>query len=54
MERWPSNTRIEFHGLARLASPFLRQEFEHLGNEVAHRMPQAVNRHFGSDGGSTG
>ncbi|MET8099784.1 SRPBCC family protein [Streptomyces sp. NPDC005236] len=46
--------RIDFHGLARLASPFLRGEFERLGDEVAHRMPQAVDRHFASGGGSAG
>ncbi|MFE2537036.1 SRPBCC family protein [Streptomyces sp. NPDC059371] len=44
--------RIDFHGLARLASPFLRREFERLGDEVAHRMPQAVDRHFSFGGGS--
>ncbi|MGW1071146.1 SRPBCC family protein [Streptomyces aureus] len=46
--------RIEFHGLAKLASPFLRAEFEHLGDGVVSRMPRAVDRHFGADGGSTG
>ncbi|MEV6192808.1 SRPBCC family protein [Streptomyces sp. NPDC051920] len=45
--------RIEFHGLARLASPFLRGEVEHLGDEVADRMAQAVDSHFGIGGGST-
>ncbi|MEU4170183.1 SRPBCC family protein [Streptomyces sp. NPDC026665] len=46
--------RIEFHGLARLASPFLREEVEHLGDEVADRMAQAVDSHFGVGGDSTG
>ncbi|WP_392961225.1 SRPBCC family protein [Streptomyces sp. LN245] len=46
--------RIDFHGLARLASPFLRGEFERLGDAVAHRMPQAVDSHLGPGGGSTG
>lgn len=40
--------RIEFHGAARLASPFLRKEFERLGDEVVRRMPDAVDRHFGA------
>jgi hypothetical protein len=43
--------RIDFHGPARLASPFLRGEFERLGDEMAHRMPQAVNSHLGPGGG---
>ncbi|MEV8036006.1 SRPBCC family protein [Streptomyces sp. NPDC086182] len=43
--------RIEFRGMARLASPFLRGEFERLGDQVAQRMPEAVNSHFGSGGG---
>ncbi|MEV6192061.1 SRPBCC family protein [Streptomyces sp. NPDC051920] len=46
--------RIEFHGLARLASPFLRGEFERLGDEVVHLMPRAVDSHFGSGGDSVG
>ncbi|MFD8733669.1 SRPBCC family protein [Streptomyces sp. NPDC059618] len=46
--------RVEFHGLARLASPFLRAEFERLGDGVVSRMPQAVDRHFGAGGGSAG
>ncbi|MFF3448410.1 SRPBCC family protein [Streptomyces sp. NPDC002667] len=43
--------RIEFHGLARLATPFLRGEFERLGDEVTHQLPHAVDSHFGSGGG---
>ncbi|WP_328551138.1 SRPBCC family protein [Streptomyces sp. NBC_00358] len=46
--------RIDFHGLARLASPFLRGEFERLGDGVVQRMPQAVDSHFGSGKDSTG
>lgn len=41
--------RIEFRGLARLASPFLKGEFERLGDEVVRRLPGAVDRHFGAD-----
>ncbi|QMU76521.1 polyketide cyclase [Streptacidiphilus sp. PB12-B1b] len=33
---------IEFHGVARLASPFLRGEFERLGDAVAERMPAVI------------
>ncbi|HEV2633848.1 MAG TPA: SRPBCC family protein [Actinocrinis sp.] len=33
---------IEFHGLARLAGPFLRGEFERLGDEVADKMPRVL------------
>lgn len=33
---------IRFKGLAVLAGPFLRREFERLGDEVAVLMPQAV------------
>ncbi|MEW2162794.1 SRPBCC family protein [Streptomyces sp. NPDC007084] len=41
--------RIEFRGVARLASPFLRGEFERLGDEVVRRLPGAVDHHFGAD-----
>jgi carbon monoxide dehydrogenase subunit G len=34
---------IAFHGLARLASPFLRGEFERLGDEVSRQMPEVIN-----------
>lgn len=34
---------IVFHGLAKLADPFLRREFERLGDEVSRLMPQAIN-----------
>ncbi|MFF7965239.1 SRPBCC family protein [Streptomyces sp. NPDC007903] len=33
---------IQFHGLARLADPFLRGEFERLGDEITHTMPKAI------------
>lgn len=33
---------IAFHGIAKLAGPFLRREFERLGDGVAERMPQAI------------
>ncbi|MFI8347013.1 SRPBCC family protein [Streptomyces sp. NPDC085596] len=33
---------IQFHGLARLADPFLRGEFERLGDEITHTMPEAI------------
>lgn len=42
--------RIEFRGVARLASPFLRKEFERLGDEVVRRMPEAVDGHLGAEG----
>ncbi|MFJ8142874.1 SRPBCC family protein [Streptomyces sp. NPDC096013] len=36
--------RVEFHGVARLATPLLKREFERLGDEVCVRLPQAVDR----------
>ncbi|MFJ8884094.1 SRPBCC family protein [Streptomyces sp. NPDC102402] len=36
---------IRFHGLARLADPFLRREFERLGDEITVSMPEAIERH---------
>ncbi|MFH9723002.1 SRPBCC family protein [Streptomyces sp. NPDC017254] len=36
---------LRFKGLARLASPFLRAEFERLGDEVAERLPVAATQH---------
>ncbi|MFI9389444.1 SRPBCC family protein [Streptomyces bauhiniae] len=33
---------IRFHGLARLADPFLHGEFERLGDEITHTMPEAI------------
>lgn len=39
--------RLEFHGLARLATPVLRKEFERLGDEVAKHLPAALERALG-------
>ncbi|MEU1420676.1 SRPBCC family protein [Kitasatospora sp. NPDC005751] len=33
---------LHFHGLARLAAPFLRAEFERLANAVAERLPRVL------------
>ncbi|MEU9859398.1 SRPBCC family protein [Streptomyces sp. NPDC047971] len=33
---------LRFHGLAKLATPFLRAEFERLGDGVTERLPAAV------------
>lgn len=33
---------VEFHGLARLAGPLFKREFERLGDEVARRLPVAL------------
>ncbi|MFC1436524.1 SRPBCC family protein [Streptacidiphilus sp. N1-3] len=35
---------VTFHGLAKLAAPFLRGEFERLGDEVARTLPDVVDR----------
>ncbi|MEV8605858.1 SRPBCC family protein [Streptomyces griseoviridis] len=40
--------RIDFHGLARLAGPFLRREFERLGDGVAERLPRALDLALGA------
>ncbi|MER7975267.1 SRPBCC family protein, partial [Streptomyces sp. NPDC096080] len=34
--------RIDLHGPARLAAPFLKREFERLGDAVSERLPRAV------------
>jgi carbon monoxide dehydrogenase subunit G len=34
---------LRFNGLARLAAPFLRGEFERLGDAVALRLPQVLS-----------
>ncbi|MFJ9535798.1 SRPBCC family protein [Streptomyces sp. NPDC101225] len=39
--------RIEFHGLARLAAPLLKREFERLGDEVSEQLPKAVDHALG-------
>ncbi|KMO94498.1 SRPBCC family protein [Streptomyces roseus] len=36
---------LRFNGLARLAEPFLRREFEALADKVAGRLPSAVRAH---------
>lgn len=33
---------IEFHGLAKLAGPFLKREFERLGDEVAPKLTKVL------------
>nr|WP_209498685.1 SRPBCC family protein [Streptomyces sp. PvR006] len=38
---------LRFKGLARLATPFLRAEFERLGDEVAERLPSAATQRRG-------
>ncbi len=38
--------RVQFNGLARLATPLLKREFDRLGDEVLERLPQAVDRHL--------
>ncbi|GAB2909429.1 SRPBCC family protein [Streptomyces heilongjiangensis] len=35
--------RLEFRGIARLAAPLLKREFERLGDEVAEQLPKAVD-----------
>ncbi|MFD4788770.1 SRPBCC family protein [Streptomyces sp. NPDC058459] len=39
------DAEIQFHGLARLADPFLRGEFERLGDQITHTMPDAIRSH---------
>jgi carbon monoxide dehydrogenase subunit G len=36
------HANIVFHGLAKLADPFLRREFDRLGDEVVHTMTTAL------------
>ncbi|MFC8719054.1 SRPBCC family protein [Kitasatospora sp. NPDC057198] len=36
--------RLRFHGLARLAEPFLRREFERLADGVERRLPEVLDR----------
>ncbi|MEU5384955.1 SRPBCC family protein [Kitasatospora cineracea] len=35
--------RLRFHGLARLAEPFLRREFERLADAVQRRLPEVLD-----------
>ncbi|PYC65457.1 polyketide cyclase [Streptomyces tateyamensis] len=37
--------QLRFHGLARLAAPVLRAEFERLADAVAEQLPRAVREH---------
>ncbi len=37
------DANIVFHGIAKLADPFLRREFERLGDETVRQMTQVVN-----------
>ncbi|MFW3461219.1 SRPBCC family protein [Streptomyces microflavus] len=41
------HAHIRFKGIARLADPFLRREFERLGDEITRTMPRAVLAHCG-------
>ncbi|MDQ2709951.1 MAG: SRPBCC family protein [Actinomycetota bacterium] len=34
---------IEFHGLAKLAGPFLQSEFEHLGDQTEDQLTRIIN-----------
>ncbi|MFC8275388.1 SRPBCC family protein [Streptomyces sp. NPDC057271] len=38
---------LRFKGLARLAAPFLRPEFERLADEVSERLPKALSKSSG-------
>jgi carbon monoxide dehydrogenase subunit G len=37
------DANIVFHGIAKLADPFLRREFERLGDETVRKMTQVLN-----------
>ena len=37
------HAQIQFHGLAKLATPFLQSEFEGLGDETAEKITTAIN-----------
>ncbi|MGW6055404.1 SRPBCC family protein [Streptomyces sp. NPDC055189] len=39
--------RIEFHGIARLATPLLKREFERLGDQVSQQLPRAIDQALG-------
>jgi len=47
-------SHVRFHGLARLADPFLRREFERLGDELEQTLPRAVTAHHDRTGPGTG
>jgi len=36
--------RLQFHGLARLATPLLTSTFERMGDDVAAKLPEALTR----------
>ncbi|MFA3842650.1 SRPBCC family protein [Streptomyces aureus] len=38
---------VEFHGIARLARPLLKGEFERLGDEVSEQLPAALQQALG-------
>ena len=38
------HAQIEFHGLAKLATPFLKSEFEELGDKTVEQMTAVINR----------
>ncbi|MFD3651345.1 SRPBCC family protein [Streptomyces cyaneofuscatus] len=42
------HAHIRFKGVARLADPFLRREFERLGDEITRTIPRAVLAHCGT------
>lgn len=37
------HAQIEFHGLAKLATPFLKSEFEELGDQTVRQMTDVIN-----------
>lgn len=37
------HAQIEFHGLAKLATPFLKSEFEELGDKTVRQMTSVIN-----------
>ncbi|MFC8230326.1 SRPBCC family protein [Streptomyces sp. NPDC057287] len=39
--------QVEFHGVARLATPVLKREFERLGDEVSEQLPAALRQALG-------
>uniref|UniRef100_A0AAU1M1P1 SRPBCC family protein n=1 Tax=Streptomyces sp. NBC_00148 TaxID=2903626 RepID=A0AAU1M1P1_9ACTN len=41
---------VEFHGIARLATPLLQKEFERLGDEVSEQLPAALDKALGPSG----
>ncbi|WP_329042394.1 SRPBCC family protein [Streptomyces sp. NBC_00178] len=44
---------VEFHGIARLATPLLKKEFERLGDEVAEQLPAALQENLGPSSSGT-